>query len=363
MKKMLILPNGHGEDMVAAELIKRLIGKADVSVFPMVDEGKAFSSLDVKVLGPRKNLPGGGFSLRNLSYLAKDLLSGLAGSTIEQIKLLRSYKGQFDLVVGIGDIIPIIGASMIKAPFVFLGVNKTSYYKWFGYNYTPWEKFMLQKALKVFVRDKYTEKDLRGWGIKIPSAEYAGNPLMDCMEKITRHSPSPVVTIGFLPGTRADVKLNMEDFNKIAEEIAKTNRGEYKLMFSAATDYKNASTLIQKRSFAQVLTEADIIIGLAGTGNEQAAGLGIPVISFYGRGSQYDKKFAEAQKQLLGRALLLIREKSPIIAAAAAAWDLVRNPEERELMAKVGKERMGEPGALDKIADFILQYLYAKQSG
>lgn len=354
MKKILVLPNGHGEDMVAAELIKRLLGKADISVFPMVDEGKAFSSLDVKVLGPRKNLPGGGFSLRNFNYLMRDLFSGLAGSTIQQIKLLRSYQGQFDLVVGIGDIIPIIGASMVKAPFVFLGVNKTSYYKWFGYNYTSWEKFMLQKALKIFVRDKYTEKDLRGWGIRIPSAEYVGNPLMDCMEKITRHSPSPAFTIGFLPGTRADVKLNMEDFNKIAEAIVKTNRGEHQLTFSAATDHKNASTLIKKVSFAQVLTDADIIIGLAGTGNEQAAGLGIPVISFYGRGSQYDKKFAEAQKQLLGGALLLIRERSPIIAAAAAAWDLVRDPKKMEEMGKVGKERMGAPGALGKIADFIL---------
>ncbi len=219
MRRILFITNGHGEDLVAAEIIKKFGREAAPTVFPVVGEGKIFESLNIQVLGPKRKLPSGGFSLRNLFYLAQDIYAGLTKDTLEKIRILRGLRGNFDLVVAIGDIVPIIGALMVKAPFIFVGVNKSSYYKWFGFNYTPWEKLLLQKhALKVFVRDKATERSLKSYGVKIPSAEYAGNPLMDCIGKI----PTKVgegVRIGFLPGTRADAYLNLQDFRKVAKEI------------------------------------------------------------------------------------------------------------------------------------------------
>jgi hypothetical protein len=356
MKKLLFITNGHGEDLVAAEIIKRLKGRAELTVLPVVGEGKAFESLNIKILGPRKKFPGGGFSLRNLLFLARDIYAGLIGNTLEQLGLLKELQGQFDLTVAIGDIVPIIGALRAKAPFIFVGVNKSSYYKWFGYNYTPWEKILLQRyALKVFVRDKTTEESLKSRGIKIRSAEYVGNPLMDCFEKIRiPHSAfRNIKTIGFLPGTREDARLNMEDFEKVAEEIIRTKDPDTKLEFITATDLKDIPEYMENRPFAAVLAKSDLIIGLSGTGNEQAAGSGIPVISFYGRGSQYNKRFAQAQKQLLGEALSLVRDSDPL-PVAGEVWQLLRNPEKMEEMRKVGKERMGKGGAAERIADFIL---------
>lgn len=370
MKKILFITNGHGEDLVAAEIIKKLSGKVKVSVLPVVGEGKPFEPLHVKVLGPRKKLPSGGFSLRNLWYLVKDIYAGLIGNTFEQLRILKKFKGKFDLVVAIGDIVPIIGALKIKAPFIFVGVNKSSYYKWFGHNYTPWEKVLLRKyALKVYVRDKVTEQDLKNRGIKVPSAEYVGNPLMDCVssppstQEATSPSPSKMergagafaqagVRIGFLPGTREDAKLNLEDFEKVAEEIIEMKDPDTKFEFMIATTLKDIPEYVKNKPFAEVLAEADLIVGLSGTGNEQAAGSGKPVISFYGRGSQYNKRFAEAQKQLLGEALLLIRQRDPL-SVAAEIWQLLRNPIRMEYMGKVGKERIGSGGAVKRIAEYI----------
>jgi len=40
---------------------------------------------------------------------------------------------------------------------------------------------------------------------------------------------------------------------------------------------------------------------MAGTAAEQAIGLGIPVIQIEGKGPQFTKTFAEAQRRLLGK--------------------------------------------------------------
>lgn len=349
MKKLLFITNGHGEDLVAAELIRELQGNRDgkeqISCLPLVGVGQAVGGLGVKILGARKKLPGGGFSLRNFWFLAQDLLAGLLGTTLGHIRLLRQLKGQFDLVIAIGDIVPIIAALIVKAPFVFVGVNKSAYYKTFGSNYTPWEKLLLQRyALKVFVRDKVTEISLKTHGFKIPTAEYVGNPLMDCVEKMTNDKLQITnegrIIIGLLPGTREhDVALNLEDFNKIIKEIKKYDQN---------IEFKVAS----KENFGSVLAGSTLIIGLSGTGNEQAAGLGKPVVSFFGRGSQYNKKFALAQKELLDGALVLVRDPAALT-VAAEVWQLLRQPLERDKMAKIGRERMGQAGAVETIARYI----------
>lgn len=341
MKKIFFISNGHGEDLVAKQLIAQLEKDFACTFFPLVKE----------------RLPSGGFSLRNINFLTKDLAAGLFGHTLGSFNQLRSFRGKFDLVVAIGDIVPLLGARLVRAPFVFVGVNKSSYYKTFGYNYTPWEKLMLRRAKKVFVRDKRTEIDLTSHGIKIKGAEYVGNPLMDCVGKMTNDecimTNEGTFTIGLLPGTRDDAKLNLEDFQKVAEELIKTNKSpDFSLRFLIATTLIPLPDYVENKPFAEVLSQSDLIIGLSGTGNEQAAGMGLPVVAFYGRGSQYNRRFADAQKELLGEALSLIRDIDPLCVASEVCA-LLRWPQKRAEMGRIGRERMGEPGAIDKIVAYI----------
>lgn len=332
--KTIIISNGHGEDLVGAKLAEKL---SDVSALPIVGEGNAYKC---NVLGPRKKLPSGGFSLRNLSYLLKDLRSGLFGSFVQQIKIVRS--GNWDLIVAIGDIVPMFLAKISKTPFIFLGVNKTYYYKWFGYYYTPWEVWLLKSAKKVFTRDQLTADILVKKGIK---AEYVGNPLMDVMTndkiQMTNKSSNQKI-IGLLPGTReGDDKLNLEDFDKIKKEI---NKIDPSIEFLVA----------QKENFEEVLSKATLVIGLSGTGNEQAAGMGIPIISFPGRGSQYTKKFGEAQAQLLGNALAYIPERN-FNKISEKCLKIISDPMLRDNMGNSGRTRMQGGDSINKIAKYITQ--------
>lgn len=354
--KILFITNGHGEDIIAARIIKELEGE-DVCVLPVVGTGQAFEALPVKILGPRKKMPSGGFVYQSFSNIAKDLFSGLIGSSLEQIRLLRGLKGKFDLVVAVGDIVPIIGAMLARTKFFFVGCAKSDYY---DYSYTPWEKYFLKKYCSLcFPRDKKTFDDLSGYGIK---CSFAGNPMMDCFE-ITGETfgiNKSSYVIGILPGTRDDALLNMEDIYAATRELdriaAENGKNIFYLAAAAPSSDisgfpKKDNLLISAGRFGDVIHLSDAVIGLSGTGNEQAAGLGKPVISFPGRGVQYTASFAKRQTQLLGKALL-VTERDPK-KTAAAVWFVLTDPSKKQAMGKAGTERMGGPGASAKIAGLI----------
>jgi len=364
MKKILFIANGHGEDLVAAQLIKELKGKRlKMDVMPVVGKGDIFKTLNVKLIGPKKILPGGGFGFRNYSYLIKDLFSGLIGKAIAQIRTLRANKGKYDLVVGIGDIVPIIYSILTGCNFIFVGVNKSEYYKKLAFNYTALEKWLLKKYCKLtLARDAKTSRSLGFLGIK---TKYFGNPMMDGVRRDARWEMRSArkgrkKVIGFLPGTREDAYKNIEDFYKIAWQINRLDKNvDFMLSFPPNLDkarFKTLKSPIKVPStgnFAEMLKISDIIIGLSGTGNEQAAGLGIPVIAFPGRGAQFNSRFSSGQKELLGNALLLLPRDSWIIAKEAIS--LIRNRKRIKMMGAAGRKRMGGPGATDKIAKMILK--------
>ncbi len=349
MKRILIISNGHGEDLVGAQLIRKLPEGLTIDVFPLVGTGKYYDGLPVGTIGPSKNFPSGGFSARNLFTLPSDIKAGYINHLNEQWHVLKDARGKYDLVIAIGDLIPLAATATIKTPFIFIGVNKSKYYHSFGYYYTAWEKWMLKKAEAVFTRDPLTAQDLQNSKIK---ALYFGNPLMDCIGYAAE--PAPVkedkLVIGFLPGTREeDIFYNIQDFYLVSRELKKLDRH---FEFLIAT---GAGTLddFTKTGFADVLEQADVIVGLSGTGNEQAAGRGKPVVAFPGRGSQYTRRFALAQKQLLGEALCLTERKPEKV--AEAVWSILNDHIRYEYMSHTGKERMGEPGAIEKIAKYIME--------
>lgn len=354
--KILFITNGHGEDTIAARIMRELPGE-DISAFPVVGSGDAFSGIPVKVLGPRRKMPSGGFIYQSLQNMIKDFSSGLLSTVISEIKELRSFRGKFDLVVSVGDIVPIVGAMFTRTKFVFVGCAKSDYY---SYSYTPWEKLLLRKYCALSLpRDKKTADDLASQGIK---AEYVGNPMMDCFEikGFDFGLPEGSTVVGVLPGTRDDAHLNMEDICLVAEELTSSagKRGRKTVFLVAAAPSTDTSSFecldnmqIHKSNFGDIINRSDIVIGLSGTGNEQAAGLGKPVVSFPGRGVQYTPSFAKRQKELLGEALFITKRQPQ--AASADILKILDDKRLMEIMSRAGRERMGGPGAAKKIAEII----------
>ncbi len=377
MKKILFITNGHGEDIVAARIIRDLrLKKNLIDVMPVIGKGDAFKSLGVNLIGPKNTLPGGGFGLRNFSYLMKDLFSGIIGKITAQIRALNKNKWEYALVIGIGDIVPIVYSIISGCKFVFVGVNKSEHYKKLAFNYTWLEKHLLKKySMLVFARDKKTADVLQRSGIR---TTYAGNPMMDLIKRDARPRhlgrgkremrgarKGGKSVIGFLPGTREDAYKNIEGFYRIAGQIHNIDKKvKFALSVPETLDMGQISKIKAPvkiklvNNFRSVLSASSIIIGLSGTGNEQAAGLGRPVISFPGRGAQYNRKFASAQKELLGEALMLLPRSSSVIAGEALS--LLRNKKKMKRMAAAGMERMGKPGASKIIANLIDSYLQSR---
>ena len=104
MKKILLITNGHGEDAVAHEIIKHLT-RADDSIHT--------TTLSLV----KEDLPSGGFSFRNPKYFWQDLRAGLLSNLIKNIGTLINNRNQYDLVIGVGDIIPLLFSRFIIISF------------------------------------------------------------------------------------------------------------------------------------------------------------------------------------------------------------------------------------------------------
>src|SRR5207245_5618536 len=89
-------------------------------------------------------------------------------------------------------------------------------------------------------------------------------------------------------------------------------------------------------------SRATVVLGMAGGANEQAAGLGKPVVAFPGTGPQFTRRFLEEQQRLLGDALVATSDWQD---AAATVAHLLGDPGERERRGLVGLRRLGGTGA------------------
>ena len=112
---LLIISNGHGEDVIASEIIQKLLLTKSVDhieVMPLVGEGKvfdSFSSQEVTKIGFQKVLPSGGFSNQSFIAFLQDLRKGmifyLFRNWLELISKPKDYK-----ILAIGDLLPLIYA-------------------------------------------------------------------------------------------------------------------------------------------------------------------------------------------------------------------------------------------------------------
>jgi len=66
-------------------------------------------------------------------------------------------------------------------------------------------------------------------------------------------------------------------------------------------EYKSLKVNLYRNNFDEILLKSRFCISMAGTAAEQAIGLGKPVIQIEGKGPQFTKTFAEAQRRLLGK--------------------------------------------------------------
>ncbi len=202
--RLLVLSNGHGEDVIAVRILRELQQHNPPEIFalPLVGEGRAYQKLNIPAIGSVRSMPSGGFIYMDGRQLARDVRGGLLQLTLNQFKAVRRWvktqkkSGYSTKVLAVGDIVPLLFAYLSGSEYAFVGTAKSEYYLrdetgwlkrdtqkarregWSGSVYLPWERWLMSRdrCKAVFPRDSLTTEILKQW--KIPAFDL-GNPMMD----------------------------------------------------------------------------------------------------------------------------------------------------------------------------------------
>lgn len=359
------MSNGLGEDKAAAAIAVRLmIGyvDADVVAAPLVTDGECYSGSQIPLLTRGRLPPSGGFPMKSLKGFFLDL--GCAPHYVGYVRELASRRREMDRVVVVGDVALLcLAAASLRKPIVFIDLAKSSCK---GRHYLIEEAIMRRIGCSVLARDEATMLDLAGKRIE---AAYLGNPMMDGLGIIkVGLGEDPVV--GLLPGSRREIGANLARILQVIELLPPEIPSFCALSSGVQTEriadavrmqgwgYDGRSLWKDGRSvrmipdgFAEVVSHARVVIGLAGSANEQAAGLGIPVISFVGCGPQTTERRMRDQERLMGGSIKFVRDHPEGV--AAEVMHLLGDSTERARRGAIGMWRMGPPGASEAIARFL----------
>lgn len=390
--KVLVVTNGHGEDQLAVCLVQGLRHKWPqlmVEAIPLVGAGTRLEAEGIAVAGPRVHMPSGGMVRPQLKTVIKDLRAGLLKQFAKQRRFVSSRRQHVQKVIAVGDVLAgwVAGTALPDLPLILVATAKSEYIHGHFRIETLW---MRRRTQHVFARDELTAEALRRAGVR---ASWAGNLMMDAFTTTGRPvvPPGSGRVVGLFPGSREDAYVNLHHLALVLVRLADSGKrytgivplapglhmdravaalsadGWQKVApnetcekdFVAADDgatvclQKGGATLhIVTGAFGDVLVAADVVVGLAGTANEQAAGLGKPVVAFPGPGVQFGGRFLRAQQLLLGDALA-VTEADPS-AVARQVERIFEDEQLRKRMSAVGRQRMGPPGAARRMAQAIM---------
>ncbi|MCD6574851.1 lipid-A-disaccharide synthase-related protein [Candidatus Aerophobetes bacterium] len=386
-ESILFLSNGHAEDIIACSIIDALLKEfpfLKIKVLPFVGDGYPYRRLNIEILGPCRIMPSDGFIAGNFFYFLRDLRAGWLKMYREKIRNLKEEKDGVKMVVCVGDIFLVLtSAFFIKKPLVFIATAKSDYIR----EHYLIEKWIMRKFCRVVIaRDKKTASSLKDYGI---NATYLGNPMMDCLE-VTGEVfgiKKDVPVVGIVPGSRKEAYHKLITILCAVREIYLRKRGKISFLLALSPSlnagkivnflknewvmgnpgYKErergvvaylispegALVKVTQGKFGDVVNLSRVIIGTAGMANEQAVGLGKPVVAFPGKGPQITEKFLQNQRKLLGGCVFIVKNDAKAIASRVLS--LLDDSNKLCEIAKIGRERMGAPGASLKIARLIYE--------
>lgn len=326
----MIISNGFGEDQIGAKLGQAL-KTLNPDIFPqaisLVGDGHAYKQLEIPVSLSIPTPPSGGF-IRDLKTMIKDLKSGSAFALINAYKKIRPIIKEAEIVISVGDVFCLFMCSNIPhMNRFFLPTAKSNR---FMSHTIPEYMYIRKKAKKVYPRDQETMEAFKSKGI---SADFLGSPMFDLnvSDKPPFRFKNTGTIIAFLPGSKQEAYLNIEHMLTIMTHPQFPHRSciiSLAPSLSLATietllsnehwtpltptrwTFKNLELIISI-DFEQVIAHSHIVIGLAGTANEQAAYCGCDVYSYPGKGPQSTEKRLLEQSKLMNHIITYIPSSKP----------------------------------------------------
>ena len=333
MSRILLLSNGHGEDLSGSLIAKELVNSGySVDALPIVGKGIHYEKEKIKIIGKTREFRTGGIGYNSFKGRLTEIFGGEIIYLIKRLYLTYKIRKKYNYFFIVGDIVPIFFAWACKKDFFTYLVAYSSHYE--GKLKLPWPSkyFLLSKnAKKIYVRDFLTANDLTLQLKK--KVSFFGNPFMDKFFFRDKELNKSDFSIGLFPGSRFPEIL--DNFILILELLEAISDFKYfqKIEFNFAIvnalssskireifnnrkwlylekineknllkfEYKSLRVNLYRNNFDEILLKSRCCISMAGTAAEQAIGLGKPVIQIEGKGPQFTKSFAEAQRRLLGK--------------------------------------------------------------
>ncbi len=388
MGTILLLSNGHGEDLSGALLGKALIDCGHtVTALPLAGLGGPYQQAGITLLGSSHEFSTGGLGYTSLRGRLTELVQGQILYLLRRLLRLLLSRKRFDLILVVGDVIPVIAAWLSRRPVATYLVAYSSHYE--GTLRLPWPCAALLRShrfLKIFSRDQLTADDL-SQQLKRP-VNFLGNPFMDPVLTATPALPAVAQRIGLLPGSRrpeldANLGLMLQLVTRLPQRkdlsldlalVASLRSEELTVLAKRAGWTLHAGVLLREGApaihvhrdgFQAVLQSSDLVIGMAGTAVEQAVGLCRPALQLPGGGPQFTAAFAEAQRRLLGPTVFCAPGKTGSMenlkASAALCLDLLHrsrwDEELKRCCQKEAQRRLGNRGGGLRMAKAISSLL------
>lgn len=384
-RTLLFVSNGNGEDDIACKVIDALhaTGHAPrIEAWPMVGHGRAYADRGVPVVGVQNTLPSEGFGTLSLKLFAKDLKAGFIGTHLAQARFAKAMRGRYPLMVAVGDIVPLAAGYLSRTPMAHISCAKSAYYGGSD-GHTGTERWLMRsRCLGVFPRDGLTAQRLEA--NRVPNT-YLGNPMMDGLAPTdpARFGSGAIV---MLAGSRKDATENAAfllaaaakgapdlrylfpchpsvDLTRLADMAKGWTRADWDRPLTGPhlclQSASGAKALLMGGAFADMLHSGRLAVGMAGTANEQALGLGLPLIVVPGAGNQ-GPAYVKMKMHWVGEAGIAVARDAGAVSGAIAA--LLADPPRAAVMAAAGQARMGKPGASAAIAARLLTLLEQAQT-
>ena len=397
---ILLLSNGHGEDLSGALIASELRARGyRAEALPLVGHGRAYDQAAIPLLGRTREYSTGGLGYTSLWGRLTEVVQGQVGYLLRRLALLFRIAHRYDLVVVVGDVLPVAAAWLSWRPVVTYLVAYSSHYE--GRLRLPWPCgacLASARFRRVLSRDALTASDLsEQLGRPV---DVLGNPFFDAAmapsEPLGAGQPAPAQRLGLLPGSRLPEALhNLELMLELLAQLPEHLQQPDQLGLSAALVGRlgpeevaplasrlgwrldsEAGTITRLRRgplrlelvwgrFADVVQHSDLVLSMTGTAAEQAVGLGKPVLQLVGSGPQFTDNFAEAQRRLLGPSLFCAEGRSGSAEQregtarllAQLLGDLQRDGALAERCHRNGLERIGAGGGTARIADAVVDAL------
>ncbi len=405
-KDLVVLSNGHGEDLIAMRVIDCIHiahPRISIKVLPLVGEGKVFdigiSAGWLKRLGSPMRLPSGGFSNQSFRGFWADIAEGLFQNTLKQWLIVRREAREGNVILAVGDVLPLVFAWSSGGEFGFIGTPKSDYtwrsgpgqafsdfyHRLKGSEWDPWEWFLMRssRCQMVVARDRLTARGLRRHGVK---AQVCGNPMMDGFKKTqmplalaskrrllllcgsrmpeaivnfqnilkainlirTKEPMSILVALGAEPSCDELCSV-LQDFEYKATSSFDENIGA-----KSCWEKGPLRIFLGPGRFSIWASWVELGIANAGTATEQLIGLGVPAVSLPGHGPQFNKHFAKRQSRLLGGGVMPCKTPKRL---AEVVDCLLGDKILLHRVGNVGVKRMGSSGGSLMIASLVSKLL------